>query len=61
MLLVGGPYLTPCGLSRLRKLGCRDMEPSRVVSDVIRTNEKQVWFVSEHLVGVPPVKTDRRS
>ena len=24
-----------------------------LVSDVIRTNEKQVWFVSEHLVNVP--------
>ena len=28
------------------------------VSDVIRTNEKQVWFVSEHLVDVPLVKAD---
>src|SRR5215475_14229533 len=24
-----------------------------LVSDVIRTNEKQVWFVSEHLVDIP--------
>ena len=29
-----------------------------LVSDVIRTNEKQVWFVSEHLVDVPLVKAD---
>jgi starvation-inducible DNA-binding protein len=28
------------------------------VSDVIRTNELQVWFVSEHLVDVPLVKAD---
>ena len=24
-----------------------------LVSDVIRTNEMQVWFISEHLVDVP--------
>ena len=29
-----------------------------LVSDVIRTNEKQVWFVSEHLVDVPLAKAD---
>ena len=29
-----------------------------LVSDVIRSNEKQVWFVSEHLVDVPLVKAD---
>jgi starvation-inducible DNA-binding protein len=29
-----------------------------LVSDIIRTNEKQVWFVSEHLVDVPLVKAD---
>jgi starvation-inducible DNA-binding protein len=27
-----------------------------LVSDVIRTNEKQVWFASEHLVDVPLVR-----
>jgi starvation-inducible DNA-binding protein len=26
-----------------------------VVSDVLRTNELQVWFLSEHLVNVPLV------
>jgi starvation-inducible DNA-binding protein len=26
-----------------------------VVSDVLRTNELQVWFISEHLVNVPLV------
>ena len=29
-----------------------------LVSDVIRTNELQVWFVSEHVVDVPLVKAD---
>jgi starvation-inducible DNA-binding protein len=29
-----------------------------LVSDVIRTNELQVWFVSEHLVDLPVVKAD---
>ena len=29
-----------------------------LVSDVIRTNELQVWFVSEHLVDVPTVNAD---
>jgi len=27
-----------------------------VVSEVLRTNELQVWFLSEHLVNVPLVK-----
>ena len=29
-----------------------------LVSDVIRTNELQVWFVSEHVVDVPLAKAD---
>ena len=29
-----------------------------VVSDVIRTNELQVWFLSEHVVDVPLVRAD---
>ncbi|HEY2102929.1 MAG TPA: DNA starvation/stationary phase protection protein [Chthoniobacterales bacterium] len=29
-----------------------------LVSDVIRTNELQVWFVSEHVVDVPLVRAD---
>jgi starvation-inducible DNA-binding protein len=29
-----------------------------LVSDVIRTNELQVWFISQHLVDVPVVKAD---
>jgi starvation-inducible DNA-binding protein len=30
-----------------------------LVSDVIRTNELQVWFVAEHLVDVPLVRAER--
>lgn len=29
-----------------------------LVSDVIRTNELQVWFLSEHLVDIPVVRAD---
>src|SRR5215475_11054024 len=32
-----------------------------VVSDVLRTNELQVWFLSEHLVDVPLVKAKERA
>ncbi|HYM78280.1 MAG TPA: DNA starvation/stationary phase protection protein [Candidatus Dormibacteraeota bacterium] len=32
-----------------------------VVSDVLRTNELQVWFLSEHLVNVPLVKANEPS
>ncbi len=30
-----------------------------LVSDVIRTNELQVWFISQHLVDVPLVNADK--
>jgi starvation-inducible DNA-binding protein len=30
-----------------------------LISDVIRTNESQVWFLSEHLVDVPLVRADQ--
>jgi starvation-inducible DNA-binding protein len=29
-----------------------------LVSDVIRTNELQVWFVSEHVVDTPVVRAE---
>jgi starvation-inducible DNA-binding protein len=29
-----------------------------LVSDLIRTNEMQVWFLSEHLVDAPVVEAD---
>jgi len=34
--------------------GTNDM----LVSDVVRGNEKQVWFLSEHVVDIPLVKAD---
>jgi starvation-inducible DNA-binding protein len=41
--------------SRASELG-DDGTNDLVVSDVLRTNELQVWFVSEHLVNVPLVE-----
>src|SRR5258707_15723172 len=41
---------------RASKLG-DDGTNDLVVSEVLRTNELQVWFLSEHLVDVPLVKT----
>jgi starvation-inducible DNA-binding protein len=41
--------------SRASELG-DDGTNDLVVSDVLRTNELQVWFLSEHLVNVPLVK-----
>jgi len=32
-----------------------------VVSEVLRTNELQLWFLSEHLVNVPLVKAQEPS
>jgi starvation-inducible DNA-binding protein len=32
-----------------------------VVSEVLRTNELQVWFLSEHLVDIPLVRAKERS
>src|SRR4029077_11187120 len=32
-----------------------------LVSDVVRTNELQAWFVSEHVVDVPLVRADGRN
>ena len=32
-----------------------------VVSDVLRTNELQIWFLSEHLVDVPLVRVKERA
>src|SRR5258708_25495123 len=32
-----------------------------VISDVLRTNELQVWFLSEHLVDLPLVKSKEKA
>ena len=42
---------------RASKLG-DDGTNDLVVSDVLRTNELQVWFVSEHLVNMPLVEAE---
>jgi starvation-inducible DNA-binding protein len=42
---------------RAQKLG-DDGTNDLVVSEVLRTNELQVWFLSEHLVNVPLVKAE---
>jgi starvation-inducible DNA-binding protein len=36
--------------------GTNDM----LVSNVLRTNEMQVWFLAEHVVDVPLVRADDR-
>jgi len=46
--------------SRASELG-DDGTNDLVVSDVLRTNELQVWFLSEHLVNVPLVVAKERS
>jgi starvation-inducible DNA-binding protein len=43
--------------SRASELG-DDGTNDLVVSDVLRTNELQVWFLSEHLVNVPLIKAE---
>jgi starvation-inducible DNA-binding protein len=30
-----------------------------LISDIVRTNEMQVWFISEHLVEMPLVFADK--
>jgi starvation-inducible DNA-binding protein len=45
-------------MARLADEGGDDGTNDLLISDVIRTNELQVWFVSEHLVDVPLVRTD---
>ena len=42
---------------RADKLG-DDGTNDMVVSDVLRTNELQVWFISEHLVNMPLVEAE---
>ena len=41
-------------INGLGDVGTNDM----LVSDVLRTNEMQVWFLSEHLVDAPFTRVD---
>ena len=45
-------------MARLAAKSGDDGTNDLLVSDVIRGNEKQVWFLSQHLVNVPLVKAD---
>jgi starvation-inducible DNA-binding protein len=45
-------------MARLAADGGDDGTNDLLVSDVIRTNELQVWFVSEHLVDAPVVRAE---
>lgn len=45
-------------MARLAAQSGDDSTNDVIVSNVIRTNESQVWFVAEHLVDAPLVHTD---
>src|SRR5215471_9891450 len=45
-------------MARLASEAGDDGTNDLLVSDIIRTNELQVWFLSEHLVDVPLVRAD---
>ena len=45
-------------MARLASEHCDEGTNDLLVSDVIRTNELQVWFVSEHVVDVPVVRAE---
>ena len=45
-------------MARQRREHGDDGTNDLLVSDVIRTNELQVWFVAEHVVDTPVVKAD---
>src|SRR6187397_3641537 len=48
-------------MARLAAEGGDDGTNDLLVSDVIRTNEMQVWFVAEHLVDAPLVRAGERT
>ena len=45
-------------MARLAAKSGDDGTNDLLVSDIIRGNEKQVWFLSQHLVNVPLLKAD---
>jgi starvation-inducible DNA-binding protein len=51
-IIIGGCRTLAQRASKLGDDGTNDL----VISDVLRTNELQVWFLSEHLVNMPLVK-----
>ena len=63
-LIAGGKlYIDGCagchGMPGKPKKEGDDGTNDLVVSNVIRTNELQVWFLAEHLVDVPLVRADK--
>jgi len=48
-------------MARQAAEGGDDRTNDLLVSQVIRTNEFQVWFVAEHVVDVPVVRADQNS
>jgi starvation-inducible DNA-binding protein len=46
-------------MARLAAEAVDDGTNDLLVSDVIRTNELQAWFLAEHLVDVPTVRADQ--
>ncbi len=51
-IIIGGCRTLAQRASKIGDDGTNDL----VVSDVLRTNELQVWFLSEHLVNMPLIK-----
>jgi starvation-inducible DNA-binding protein len=45
-------------MARIASQGGDEGTNDVLISEVIRTNELQVWFVAEHVVDVPVVKVD---
>jgi len=43
-------------MARRAAEACDDGTNDLIVSDVIRRNELQVWFIAEHVVDVPLVQ-----
>ena len=54
----GGPGTARHTMARLADESGDDGTNDLLVSDVIRTGEKQVWFLAEHLVDAPTVRAD---
>ena len=48
-------------MARLASEAGDDGTNDLLVSDVIRTNELQVWFLAEHVVDVPVVRADQKA
>jgi starvation-inducible DNA-binding protein len=53
-VIIGQARILARRASQLGDDGTNDL----VVSEVLRTNELQTWFLSEHLVNVPLVKAE---